>query len=114
LIVEKDQSEISPQTTEQDVLLLPFRKQIYSYSDVLNFTNNFNTALGKGGFGTVYMGHIDDTPVAVKMLSSSSVQGFQEFQAEASFSITLYLDFYLTNKNIWLNMVEILIYRLIF
>jgi len=95
LIVEKNQSEISTQCTKQDVLLLPFRKQIYSYSDVLKITNNFKTTLGKGGFGTVYLGHIDDTPVAVKMLSSSSVQGFQQFQAEASFSITLHFDFYL-------------------
>jgi len=114
LIVEKDQSQISPQYTEQDDLVLPLRKQIYSYSDVLKITNNFNTTLGKGGFGTVYLGHIDETPVAVKMLSSSSVQGFQQFQAEASFSIILHLDFCLRNKNIWLNMVEILIYRLNF
>jgi len=114
LIVERDQSQISPQYTKQDDLVLSLRKQIYSYFDVLKITNNFNTPLGKGGFGTVYLGHIDDTPVAVKMLSSSSVQGFQQFQAEASFSITLHLDFYLRNKNIWLNMVEILIYRLNF
>ena len=105
LIVDKDQSQIAPQHTEQDDLLLPFRKQIYSYSDILKITNNFNTTLGRGGFGTVYLGHIDDTPVAVKMLSSSSVKGFQQFQAEASFSITLHLDFYHRNKNIWLNMV---------
>ncbi|XP_027926507.1 LRR receptor-like serine/threonine-protein kinase IOS1 [Vigna unguiculata] len=82
LIVDKDQSQIAPQHTEQDDLLLPFRKQIYSYSDILKITNNFNTTLGRGGFGTVYLGHIDDTPVAVKMLSSSSVKGFQQFQAE--------------------------------
>ncbi|KAB1218473.1 hypothetical protein CJ030_MR3G026353 [Morella rubra] len=31
--------------------------------------------LGKGGFGTVYHGYIDDTQVAVKMLSQSSVKG---------------------------------------
>ncbi|ESW22558.1 hypothetical protein PHAVU_005G163100 [Phaseolus vulgaris] len=82
LIVERDQSQISPQYTKQDDLVLSLRKQIYSYFDVLKITNNFNTPLGKGGFGTVYLGHIDDTPVAVKMLSSSSVQGFQQFQAE--------------------------------
>ncbi|XP_014499513.1 LRR receptor-like serine/threonine-protein kinase IOS1 [Vigna radiata var. radiata] len=82
LIVEKDQSQISPQNTEQDDLLLPFRKQIYSYSDILKITNNFNTTLGRGGFGTVYLGHIDDTPVAVKILSSLSARGFQQFQAE--------------------------------
>jgi len=114
LIVEKDQSQISPQNTEQDDLLIPFKKQIYSFSDIVKITNNFNTTLGRGGFGTVYHGHIEDTPVAVKMLSSSSVQGFQQFQAEASFSITLHLYFSLKSKNIWLNMVEILMYRLNF
>ena len=48
------------------------KKQIYSHSDVLRITNNFNTIVGKGGFGTVYLGYIYGTPVAVKMLSTSS------------------------------------------
>ncbi|KAL2578657.1 hypothetical protein AAZV13_15G020600 [Glycine max] len=84
-MVEKDQSPISPQYTGQDDSLLQSKKQIYSYSDVLNITNNFNTIVGKGGSGTVYLGYIDDTPVAVKMLSPSSVHGYQQFQAEVSF-----------------------------
>ena len=49
-MVEKDPSQISPQYTEQDDSLLEFKKQIYSYSDVLKITNNFNTIVGKGGF----------------------------------------------------------------
>ena len=84
-MVERDQSQISQPYTEQDDSLLELKKQIYSYSDVLKITNNFNTTLGKGGFGKVYLGHIDDTPVAVKMLSPSSVHGYQQFQAEVSF-----------------------------
>ncbi|XP_028778975.1 LRR receptor-like serine/threonine-protein kinase IOS1 [Neltuma alba] len=54
----------------------------YSYSDVHKITNNFGIILGKGGFGAVYLGYVEETPVAVKMLSSSSVQGYQQFQAE--------------------------------
>ncbi|KAK2654557.1 hypothetical protein Ddye_014413 [Dipteronia dyeriana] len=58
------------------------RNRQFSYSEVLKITNNFDRVLGKGGFGTVYHGRLEGTEVAVKMLSPSSVQGFQQFQAE--------------------------------
>nr|XP_029151507.1 probable LRR receptor-like serine/threonine-protein kinase At1g51880 [Arachis hypogaea] len=45
-------------------------------------TNNFDSILGRGGFGTVYHGFIGDIQVAVKMLSLSSVHGYQQFVAE--------------------------------
>lgn len=90
LTVEKDQSEQSPQYTEQNDSSLQSQKQIYAYSDIVQITNNFTTVVGKGGFGTVYLGYIEDTPVAVKMLSPSSVRGYQQFQTEVSFLITLY------------------------
>ncbi|KAH7565373.1 hypothetical protein JRO89_XS09G0197700 [Xanthoceras sorbifolium] len=54
----------------------------FSYSDVMRMTNNFQRIVGKGGFRTVYHGCIDDTHVAVKMLSPSSIQGYKQFQAE--------------------------------
>lgn len=64
------------------------KKRQFTYAEVIKMTNNFDRILGKGGFGTVYHGFIDhDTQVAVKMLSPSSVQGYQQFQAEASTSI---------------------------
>ncbi|XP_028202264.1 LRR receptor-like serine/threonine-protein kinase IOS1 isoform X5 [Glycine soja] len=46
--------------------------------------------VGKGGFGTVYLGHINDTPVAVKMLSRSSAHGYQQFQAEVKLLMTVH------------------------
>ncbi|KAB2612920.1 LRR receptor-like serine/threonine-protein kinase [Pyrus ussuriensis x Pyrus communis] len=54
----------------------------FTYSEIVQITEEFKRVLGKGGFGTVYHGHIDDTQVAVKMLSPSSVQGFQQFLTE--------------------------------
>ena len=66
-------------------------QQQFKYSDVLNITNNFTRILCKGGFGKVYHGYIGHTQVAVKMLSPSSVQGYQEFEAEASKSNLYFL-----------------------
>ncbi|GMI82111.1 hypothetical protein like AT1G51890 [Hibiscus trionum] len=54
----------------------------FTHGQVKKMTNNFGTVVGKGGFGTVYHGYLDETQVAVKMLSPSSAQGYKEFQAE--------------------------------
>ncbi|KAK2432694.1 Leucine-rich repeat transmembrane protein kinase protein [Trifolium repens] len=54
------------------------------YSRIKQELENFEKVVGKGASGTVYHGWIDhDTEVAVKMLSSESVQGYMQFQAEA-------------------------------
>ncbi|KAK1257336.1 Leucine-rich repeat receptor-like serine/threonine-protein kinase [Acorus gramineus] len=46
-------------------------------------TRNFETSIGKGGFGTVYLGYKDNgARVAVKILSQKSQQGTQEFRNE--------------------------------
>ncbi|KAE8729088.1 putative leucine-rich repeat receptor-like serine/threonine-protein kinase [Hibiscus syriacus] len=50
----------------------------FTYSKVLKITDNFVTVLGRGGFGTVFLGCLDNTQVAVKMLSKSSVQGSKD------------------------------------
>ncbi|URE32345.1 receptor-like protein kinase [Musa troglodytarum] len=73
-------------TTEKlhnnDELQLENRK--FTYRQLQSITDNFERIIGKGGFGTVYYGHLeDDTEVAVKMLSQSSSQGTKEFLAEA-------------------------------
>jgi len=61
------------------------KHQTFSYTEILNITDNFKTVIGEGGFGKVYMGILhDNTQVAVKMLSKSSKQGYKEFQSEVS------------------------------
>lgn len=54
----------------------------FSYPEILTISNNFERVLGRGGFGIVYHGYVNNTPVAVKMLSPTSTQGNKEFQAE--------------------------------
>ncbi|KAK7848834.1 putative leucine-rich repeat receptor-like serine/threonine-protein kinase, partial [Quercus suber] len=55
----------------------------YSYPEVVEITNSFQTIVGEGGFGKVYLGILkDETKVAIKLLSPSSKQGYKEFQAE--------------------------------
>ncbi|CAL9166028.1 unnamed protein product, partial [Musa hybrid cultivar] len=63
---------------------LPLENRKFTYRQLQSITDNFERIIGKGGFGTVYYGHLeDDTEVAVKMLSQSSSQGTKEFIAEA-------------------------------
>jgi len=62
---------------------LESKHEAFSYTEILNITNNFKTTIGEGGFGKVYLGILqDNTRVAVKMLSPSSMQGYKEFQSE--------------------------------
>ncbi|XP_010481036.2 PREDICTED: receptor-like protein kinase At3g21340 [Camelina sativa] len=59
------------------------RKKIFTYAEVIEMTNNFETVLGKGGFGMVYHGYVNGTePVAVKVLSHASNHGHKQFKAE--------------------------------
>nr|GEW65597.1 zinc finger, CCHC-type [Tanacetum cinerariifolium] len=58
------------------------RNQRFTFLETQNITDSFNTAIGKGGFETVFYGSIGNNQVAVKMLFESSTQGYKEFQAE--------------------------------
>ncbi|KAL6335179.1 hypothetical protein AAG906_029407 [Vitis piasezkii] len=81
LLLSKDQEMVSESNRDEGSLVS--KKQQFTYSEVITITNNFEKEVGKGGFGTVYHGHLDDTQVAVKMFSPSSIQGYKQFQAEA-------------------------------
>ncbi|XP_024019966.1 LOW QUALITY PROTEIN: receptor-like protein kinase FERONIA, partial [Morus notabilis] len=58
----------------------------FTLNEIRTATNNFDTDLkiGDGGFGRVCKGFIDgkENPVAVKVLKSTSSQGFREFWTE--------------------------------
>ncbi|XP_073008122.1 putative leucine-rich repeat receptor-like protein kinase At2g19210 [Typha latifolia] len=61
-----------------------FESRQFTYMQLANITNKFKRIIGKGGFGTVYHGYLEDgTEVAVKLLSETSEQGRKEFLAEA-------------------------------
>ncbi|OEL13015.1 Receptor-like protein kinase [Dichanthelium oligosanthes] len=56
----------------------------FTYKELETITNNFQRVLGRGGFGKVYDGFLEDgTQVAVKLRSESSNQGAKEFISEA-------------------------------
>lgn len=58
-----------------------FRK--YSYKETKKATENFNTIIGRGGFGTVYKAQFSDgSVVAVKRMDKVTEQAEDEFCRE--------------------------------
>ena len=62
---------------------LESKNRQFTYSDIQMITNNFEKLLGQGGFGKVYLGFVEGNPVAVKMISQSAIEGYQQFLSEA-------------------------------
>lgn len=63
--------------------LLDFENRQFSHNDLKRITNNFRHNIGTGGFGSVYVGSLENgNQVAVKIRSHSSTQGVKEFLAE--------------------------------
>ncbi|XP_052482101.1 wall-associated receptor kinase-like 10 isoform X1 [Gossypium raimondii] len=66
--------------------------QVFSFSSIKAATNNFSNdnKLGEGGYGPVYKGKLPDgQEIAVKRLSKSSNQGFEEFKNEVTLTARL-------------------------
>ncbi|GMI84364.1 hypothetical protein HRI_002105600 [Hibiscus trionum] len=66
--------------------------QIFSFSCIKAATSNFSNAnkLGEGGYGPVYKGELPKgEEIAVKRLSKSSNQGFEEFKNEVTLTARL-------------------------
>ncbi|WVZ90857.1 hypothetical protein U9M48_037116, partial [Paspalum notatum var. saurae] len=59
-----------------------FENRQFTYKELKLMTANFKEEIGRGGFGAVFLGYLEDgSPVAVKMCSKTS-RGDQEFSAE--------------------------------
>ncbi|KAF3787086.1 Serine/threonine-protein kinase 10 [Nymphaea thermarum] len=57
--------------------------QAFTYEEVMKVTDNFSRKIGEGGYGPVFHGRLESGQnVAVKILSTKSGQGSQEFQTE--------------------------------
>lgn len=62
--------------------LIKYRR--YTIEEIEVATDHFNTSLkiGEGGYGPVYKGWLDHTPVAIKILRPDLSQGQKQFQQE--------------------------------
>ncbi|EOA29917.1 hypothetical protein CARUB_v10013010mg [Capsella rubella] len=60
------------------------RYRRYVISKIEEATNSFDEAnkIGEGGYGPVYKGYLDHTPVAIKVLRPDAAQGRSQFQRE--------------------------------
>uniref|UniRef100_J3MWT5 Protein kinase domain-containing protein n=1 Tax=Oryza brachyantha TaxID=4533 RepID=J3MWT5_ORYBR len=57
----------------------------FTYEELKELTNNFQRLIGRGGFGNVYYGRLENTSeVAVKIRSEYSKQGLHQFLAEVN------------------------------
>ncbi|KAJ3678991.1 hypothetical protein LUZ61_021155 [Rhynchospora tenuis] len=57
----------------------------FNHEELKDITNNFSHTIGRGGFGTVYHGYLENhAEVAVKVCSLESTQANKQFLAEVS------------------------------
>ncbi|XVF86731.1 hypothetical protein PTKIN_Ptkin18bG0065700 [Pterospermum kingtungense] len=71
--------------------LFKSKNRQFTCCQIVRISGNFRTIIGEGEFGEVYLGPLNDNiPVAVKVLSPSSRQGYKEFQAEAKLLVIVH------------------------
>ncbi|KAK7311964.1 hypothetical protein RJT34_10468 [Clitoria ternatea] len=60
------------------------RYRRYTIEEIEEATEKFapKNKIGEGGYGPVYRGHLDHTPVAIKILNPDAAQGMKQFQQE--------------------------------
>ena len=77
------------------------RYRKYTIQEIEEATEKFSSSkrIGEGGYGPVYKGQLDHTPVAIKILNPEAAQGRKQFQQEVmtymhcSLYIYIYMDF---------------------
>ena len=71
----------------------PLAPKRYSYSDVKKMTNSFKEKLGRGGYGEVYKGKLQNAePIAVKVLKESKGDGTEFINEVTSISRTSHVN----------------------
>ncbi|CAM0953444.1 unnamed protein product [Alopecurus aequalis] len=79
-------SSIELTNDDDENISLELENRQFTYLELNTITNNFQRQLGRGGFGYVFHGSLENgTEVAVKLRSQSSSQGVKQFLAEAQF-----------------------------
>ncbi|XP_059647801.1 probable receptor-like protein kinase At1g49730 isoform X2 [Cornus florida] len=81
--IDKSSSKAFPQPSRKFQEGPSFMFQKFSYKETKKATNNFNTIIGQGGFGTVYKAQFSDGLLAaVKRMNKVSEQAEDEFCRE--------------------------------
>ncbi|KAG6392227.1 hypothetical protein SASPL_146440 [Salvia splendens] len=80
---ETDNLRDSSETYEEQKI------QMFELSTMINATNGFSVSnkLGEGGFGPVFKGLLEGHDIAVKRLSTTSLQGAHEFKNELIYQV---------------------------
>lgn len=77
-LVDADQT-----SNYKEIPARPFNIEIFTLKALASATNNYDIKIGEGGFGAVYRGTLaNGQEVAVKVRSTTSIQGMREFETE--------------------------------
>lgn len=76
------------------------RYRKYTIEEIETATEDFaeSRKIGEGGYGPVYRGELEHTPVAIKVLRPDAAQGRSQFQQEVTISINKSLQEFLVLK----------------